>query len=385
MRSKGTVLRFLIVTTAHPLDDVRVYQKFARSLLAEGHQILWVGPNTTLAMDGDCQDKRIQYELVPRIGGRFGRLATAIHVFASACAKSSGADWIYTPDPDGAFLLSLLPRRSRSKMIFDIHENYHEGALARWLGPGGFQRVLGLARHVLRWVASRFDIVIGVNNSIIKYYADHHPGAMVCRNCAPLRLIEIYTSSYSETGEVALVMHGKADTGRGTLQVLQALKFIDLRDIIIVLIKPRTWTDSAESVEIQRLIEQEADRLLLLEAMPMEDLAGITAKCALGLISYQRDLGVDSLPNRLFEYMAAGVPVLAPSYSLEIAQVILSERCGELVDFEEPVAIAEGIIAHLTDPENAKLKGARGREAFMARHNWETEFSRLMELMGQHE
>jgi glycosyltransferase involved in cell wall biosynthesis len=77
--------------------------------------------------------------------------------------------------------------------------------------------------------------------------------------------------------------------------------------------------------------------------------------------------------------MAVGLPVLAPSYDKGIAPVIKTEKCGMLADFENPESIAEAI-NHLRDnPEVCREMGRRGREAFLARHNWEGEVQPLLD------
>ena len=102
-----------------------------------------------------------------------------------------------------------------------------------------------------------------------------------------------------------------------------------------------------------------------------------------GMIAYQRDLGVDSLPNRLFEYMAAGLAVLAPSYSPEIASILEEERVGLSADFEDPVDIARALTWCLDHPEDLAAMGVRAREAFLTRYNWDAEAERLVAAMRE--
>ena len=115
--------------------------------------------------------------------------------------------------------------------------------------------------------------------------------------------------------------------------------------------------------------------------IPYKDMPRLTANCDIGMIAYQRDLGIDSMPNRLFEYMAAGLAVLAPSYSVELREVLIKEGIGITVDFESPESIACGIDWMISNPEEVRAMGRRAREAFMARHSWEVEFEKLIEAM----
>ena len=101
-------------------------------------------------------------------------------------------------------------------------------------------------------------------------------------------------------------------------------------------------------------------------------------ECDAGLIAYGRTAGSNSLPNRLFEYMAAGLPVIGPSYAKEIAAILEKERCGLTVDMENPEALAEAIVFLKMNPRDARAMGERARESFFQRHNWEDEIRPLI-------
>lgn len=111
----------------------------------------------------------------------------------------------------------------------------------------------------------------------------------------------------------------------------------------------------------------------------MRKMPEILESCDVGMIAYGRDLGQDSLPNRVFEYMAAGIPIIAPCYSTAIAKIIDTEACGLLADFEDPSSIAAAIVRLYRDPDASRAMGRRGRDAFLQRHNWEVEVRPMIE------
>jgi glycosyltransferase involved in cell wall biosynthesis len=79
--------------------------------------------------------------------------------------------------------------------------------------------------------------------------------------------------------------------------------------------------------------------------------------------------------------MAAGLAVIAPSYSSEIAAVVETEGCGVLVDFEDTKDVAVSLRSLAEDPEKCAKMGKAGRDAFIARHNWEVEFGHVLSLL----
>ena len=86
-----------------------------------------------------------------------------------------------------------------------------------------------------------------------------------------------------------------------------------------------------------------------------------------------------SLPNKLFQYMAAGLPVVASDFP-QVRDVVEGAGCGVVVDTRLPAEIARGINALLADPESARATGARGRRAVEERFNWATSARALLDV-----
>lgn len=374
-------MHICVVTTAHPIDDVRVYEKFARSFIEGGHAVSWVGPEWRQTNQKFSGDAAIDYQLTRKRPGKLGRFLSAFSIYRRA-KKLPRVDWFYAPDPDSACLAVMLARKFKSRAIFDIHENYHEASLSRWLGPVAFRSVIEGARKAIQMIALKCDLVLAVNQKILDCYAGCHPNALVVRNCAPLRFLAAYKNGDMQSDRELLIMHGKAERGRGTLQVLQALDLAHLSNAKVVMIDSGNQDQSAEGRQIAEMLVKNKEKIELLPLMKIDELAKIVGRCRAGLISYQRDLGVDSLPNRLFEYMAAGVAVVAPTYSAEIASIVNSEGCGILADFESPSEIADALTKIVANPSGFKRMGVQGRNAFLAHHNWESEFARVNDAIA---
>jgi glycosyltransferase involved in cell wall biosynthesis len=82
-------------------------------------------------------------------------------------------------------------------------------------------------------------------------------------------------------------------------------------------------------------------------------------------------------PNKLYEYMAAGLPVIASDFS-HWREVIAPAKCGLLVDPLDSRAIAQAVEYLLTHPEEAEAMGERGRRAVIAQYNWQRERHKLV-------
>jgi glycosyltransferase involved in cell wall biosynthesis len=91
---------------------------------------------------------------------------------------------------------------------------------------------------------------------------------------------------------------------------------------------------------------------------------------------------LEAQPNKLFEYMLAGLPIIASDFPLW-RSIVDAEGCGLLVDPMSPDAIA-GAMKWISDHPDAALEmGLRGRQAVLTRYNWTGEFGKLLGLYGQ--
>jgi glycosyltransferase involved in cell wall biosynthesis len=85
---------------------------------------------------------------------------------------------------------------------------------------------------------------------------------------------------------------------------------------------------------------------------------------------------IDAQPNKVFEYMSAGVPVIASHFPLW-REIVEGNQCGLCVDPHEPEQIAEAIDYLLGHPDEARRMGENGMRAVQDRYNWAIEERKL--------
>jgi glycosyltransferase involved in cell wall biosynthesis len=88
---------------------------------------------------------------------------------------------------------------------------------------------------------------------------------------------------------------------------------------------------------------------------------------------------VDCQPVKMFEYMAAGIPVIASRFPFWL-DIVEGNDCGVCVDPFDPAAIAAAIDHFVTHPELAMRMGENGRRAVLEKYNWQPESRKLIDF-----
>jgi len=87
----------------------------------------------------------------------------------------------------------------------------------------------------------------------------------------------------------------------------------------------------------------------------------------------------ESLPVKMFEYMSAGIPVIASNFPLW-KEIVEGNKCGICIDPQSPEEIAKAVEYLLNNPEIAKQMGENGRKVVEEKYNWENEGKKLLEV-----
>jgi len=91
---------------------------------------------------------------------------------------------------------------------------------------------------------------------------------------------------------------------------------------------------------------------------------------------------IDAQPNKMFEYMSAGIPVIASDFPLW-REIVLGNQCGLCVNPMDPAAIAKAIDHLVQHPDEGRRMGENGRRAVLERYNWSMEEVKLLAFYKQ--
>ncbi len=178
---------------------------------------------------------------------------------------------------------------------------------------------------------------------------------------------------------ILLIYQGVFNRNRGLPELIRAMPLLPECRLAMVGYGPME-----EELEQQVESAHLGDSVVFFEAVPHETLMRYTASADAGLITI---LGsclsyATAAPNKLFEYMMVGIPVVASDLP-DMARVVRDSGAGTLIeDPSDPTSIATAVRMLLEGPEPLQSVGGRGRRAALERYNWECEKPKLLAVFA---
>ncbi|AHL73040.1 glycosyl transferase [Bacillus pumilus] len=178
--------------------------------------------------------------------------------------------------------------------------------------------------------------------------------------------------------EKILLYQGGIQTGRGLENLVKAAPNFE-EGILVFIGDGRIKESLMQLTEDMKL----TDRVKFLPKVPLEDLPRYTKNAYLGfqVLNNVCFNHYSASSNKLFEYIMAGVPVIACDFP-EIKKVVSGENIGVVVDSHDPISIAAGVNKLVLNPE---LRHQYSENCHQARlkYNWEQEKKSLLKVYGQ--
>jgi glycosyltransferase involved in cell wall biosynthesis len=116
--------------------------------------------------------------------------------------------------------------------------------------------------------------------------------------------------------------------------------------------------------------------------LPHAEAMRAVAAADVGVIPHHADEAWNTtVPNKLFDYMAAGLPVLA-SDAAPVARIVAETGAGQIFRSGDPAALARGV-RRMLDPAARRRMGGAGLEAVRTRYNWETDAAVLLRAVAE--
>ncbi|WP_321425311.1 glycosyltransferase [uncultured Bacteroides sp.] len=173
-----------------------------------------------------------------------------------------------------------------------------------------------------------------------------------------------------------LLYQGAVNVGRGVEWIINAMPYLD--NCILCICGEGDLFHEMQALAKEKQLEK---RVIFTGRLPFEELNQYTALADLGFILLE-NMGLSyyySLPNRVFDYMKYGVPVLASNFP-EIARIVEPNHTGKLISHYEPEYLAEVITQMLKEWEDKSTYKNRLKE-LADKYCWENEEKVMLEIV----
>ncbi|AZW42122.1 MULTISPECIES: glycosyltransferase [Bordetella] len=359
------------LTSVHPRNDARIFLKQCRTLAAEGYDVSLVVADGL----GDDLTDTVKVLDVGRLSGRLARITTTVKRVHER-GRQIDADIYHLHDPE------LLPIGKKLKaagkvVIFDSHEDVPKQILAKsYIGKVQRQILSRVYQVYEQHACRRFDAIVAATPYIRDKFLAINPRTVDVNNFPILGELSAEGADIPKKNQVCYV--GGLERIRGIQEIVQA---IGLSGNGVTLAVAGRFSDPA--LEAALAAAPEWRRVQALGWLGREGIRNVLNESRAGLVTLHPTVNyLDALPVKMFEYMSAGLPIIASDFPLW-RSIVDREQCGICVDPLQPKQIAAAIDALIGDPQRAKEMGERGRKAVLERYNWKIEQRKLVDLYAK--
>jgi len=288
-------------------------------------------------------------------------------------------DLIFANDLDTLPAAFLAAKIRRKKIIYDTHEYFTET-------PELVHRpkVQAIWQKIENFIFPKLQVIFTVNDSIAELYKKkYNKNLQVVRNIPPTyipsRLKTRKELDLPENKHILILQGTGINKDRGAEEVLTAMQY--LQNCILLIIGSGDVLPALQKMTKELQLE---NKVIFKTKMPFEELRQYTCNSDLGL-AVDKDTNLNyhfSLPNKLFDYIHAGIPVLASDLP-ELKKIINDYDIGYFLQNHDPKNIAatiEYIFENAERYKTVKSNTEKAREQLC----WENEEKNLLQIIQQY-
>jgi glycosyltransferase involved in cell wall biosynthesis len=375
-------MHVVVCTVVHHPADARIYFRQIRALLDAGHQVTYIAPwsepgapsasassasapgssasaPASSGIDRDFRghgngnrDQSLVPVTIPRAVGR-RRLGALRAARAALREHAPGADLLLVHDPE--LLLVLPPRAKRPPTVWDVHEDTAAALTTKaWL-PAFLRPVAaGGVLFAERQAERRLHLILAEHGYNARFVREHP----VVPNTT-----YVPDAVAPPSGPRRVVYVGLISPDRGSAEMTGLGRLLVPHGITVDLVGP---ADAAAQAHIQAA----GDAVRWHGFLPNEEALTVASGALAGLSMLHDEANFrHSMPTKVHEYMARGLPVITTPLPLA-EDLVKNADCGFVVPFNDSKAAADAVLRLDADPDLRVKMGLRGHEAARNSLGW---------------
>lgn len=361
------MIRVAQLTSAHPRYDTRIFIKVSSSLAKHNYDV------SLIVADGKGDETKNGvkiFDVGAKSGGRISRMTKTVgKVFEKA--KTLDADIYHLHDPE-LTPVGLKLKKIGKIVIFDAHEDLPKQILGKaYLNqPAKIFLSAALAAYE-RFSCKKLDAIITATPFIRDKFLTINPNTIDINNFPVIGELDSATQWHEKRNEVCYV--GGIDAIRGIREVVRACELLQSSARLNL-----AGTFSEPELESEVKTYAGWARVNQLDYQDRTGVRAVMGNSVAGLVTLHPAINyLDALPVKMFEYMAAGIPVIASYFPLW-QEIVEGNDCGLCINPLDPKAIAVAIDFMINNPERARQMGENGRRAVIEKYNWGVEETKLI-------
>jgi glycosyltransferase involved in cell wall biosynthesis len=365
-------MKIVHLTSAHDRYDIRIFIKMCCSLAKhEGWDV------SLVVADGLGYEERNGvkiYDVGQKKGTRISRMTnTVLKVYHMA--KSLNSDIYHLHDPE-LIPVGVLLKLSGKKVIFDAHEDLPKQLLGKPYLNKILKIVLSNSFKVFEKITcNKFNYIISATPYIRDKFSLINKSSIDINNYPIIGELSIGDSKGLKKNEVCYV--GGIAEIRGIKEVVKAMELTNNVKLNLV------GEFSSKELETEVRGYNGWKNVVAMGVLNRYQVAEVMNQSKVGIVTFlPLPNHIDAQPNKMFEYMSAGIPIVTSNFPLW-KEIVEGNDCGICVSPLEPKEIAGAIDYLVSNEEIAERMGRNGKNAVLNRYNWAVEEKKLFEVYNK--
>ncbi|PKP36423.1 MAG: hypothetical protein CVT98_07950 [Bacteroidetes bacterium HGW-Bacteroidetes-15] len=359
--------RILLLVTSDIIADQRVHRT-ASTLVEAGYHVTAIGRRLKSTPKIITKPYKVKLFRLPFKKGPLFYIT--YNIWAFFYLIFSKIDLIHANDLDTLMATRLVSLFRKKPIIYDSHELFSE--IPELVNRKRTQNIwISLEKRLVKGLTYCSTVSNGVSHELFNRYGIHFH---VIRNL-PFGRNDAF--EYPQSQQKTIIYQGALNIGRGLEKLIDSMQWLPIEKLIIV------GTGDIENALMNQCKNLGLnERITFLGKIPLDQLHSITSEANIG-VSIEEDLGLNyryALPNKLFDYIQAGLPVLTSDLP-EMAAIVKEHGIGETIESDcSPKMLADKLSGMMSDSKKM-LEWRQNSLSAAKTLCWENEKGILLELV----